>query len=82
MSSRLADFLKGLTRNDFREIMAFMTLTSVFIFMFLIVFIQIWWELPDPAQRFGDIILGFLFGIAKTVMDYFFKSTEKLTEQK
>jgi len=73
MGSKLIELLRGLTKEDFREIMAFMTITSSFIFMFAVVFIQIWYPMPESAVKFADIILGFLFGsVVRTIMDYFF----------
>jgi uncharacterized BrkB/YihY/UPF0761 family membrane protein len=69
----MIDWFKKLSKEDFREIISFMIITSVFTFMFMIVFVQIWYPLPDNAQRFADIILGYLFGsVLQKVMSFYF----------
>ena len=60
---------KELNREDFKEFMAFMTVTSTFIYMFAVTF----GEVPKDNQRFADIILGSLLTIVlgKVLSEYF-----------
>jgi hypothetical protein len=62
-------FFKNLNREDFKELMAFFTVSLSFIYMFLVTFA----EIPEKNQRFADIILGSLLTIVigKVLSEYF-----------
>lgn len=62
-------FFKNLNREDFKELMAFFTVTLSFVYMFLVTFA----EIPEKNQRFADIILGSLLTIVigKVLSEYF-----------
>ncbi len=49
-------YLKTLNSEDFKELMSFLSVTTAFIYFFLVTFIDI----PQENQRFADIILGVL----------------------
>jgi hypothetical protein len=60
---------KNLNDKDFKEAMAFYTITLSFLYMFLVTFCDI----PEKNQRFADIILGSLLTIVigKVLSEYF-----------
>ena len=62
-------FFKELSREDFKELMAFLTVILSFVYMFLVTFC----EIPEENQRFADIILGSLLTIVigKVLSEYF-----------
>ena len=62
-------FFKDLNREDFKELMAFLTVGLSFVYMFLVTFCPI----PEKNQRFADIILGSLLTIVirKVLSEYF-----------
>ena len=66
---------KNLNDKDFKEFMAFYTITLSFIYMFLVTFSNI----PEKNQRFADIILGSLLTIVigKVLSEYFNKPDSK-----
>lgn len=68
-------FFKNLNPEDFKEMMAFYTITLSFIYMFLITFTTV----PEGNQRFADIILGSLLTIVigKVLSEYFNKPIDK-----
>jgi hypothetical protein len=68
-------FFKSLNDRDFKEFMAFYTISLSFVYMFLITFTAI----PKENQRFADIILGSLLTIVigKVLREYFNKPNEK-----
>lgn len=73
--SWLVTTMRGLTKEDFREIMAAFAMVAGFVYMFLITFAII----PSEAnQRNADIILGMVgtmvFG---RVFGYYFDKPEK-----
>lgn len=61
---------KNLNREDFKEVMAFYTITLAFIYMFAITFYP---PESDAGLRFGDVILGSLLTIVlgKVLSEYF-----------
>ena len=68
-------FFQNLNPEDFKEMMAFYTITLSFVYMFLVTFADI----PKSNQRFADIILGSLLTIVigKVLSEYFNKPTDK-----
>jgi hypothetical protein len=68
-------FFKNLNREDFKELMAFFTVSLSFIYMFLVTFA----EIPEKNQRFADIILGSLLTIVigKVLSEYFNQPKEE-----
>ena len=74
----LVNLVKSLTKEDFREMMAFMAVGTAFLYMFLVTFLPIWYRFPEESLRFGDICLGFLFGsVLGPILKYFFDKTPK-----
>jgi hypothetical protein len=73
-------FFKELNDKDFKELMAFYTITLSFIYMFLITFADI----PKANQRFADIILGSILTIVigKVLSEYFNKPDDKDEDSK
>lgn len=72
------NFFKNTNREDFKELMAFMTVGLSFIYMFAVTF----FELPEENQRFADIILGSLLTIViGNVLSHYFDPTQKATEE-
>lgn len=71
-------FFQNLNDKDFKEAMAFYTITLSFIYMYLVTFCTI----PKQNQRFADIILGSLLTIVigKVLSEYFNKPTDKKDE--
>ena len=66
---RLFELVKSLTREDFKELMSFLSVTTAFVYFFLITFISI----PKESQRFADIILGMLgTAVLGRVYGYYF----------
>ena len=61
--------MKNLNRDDFKELMAFITVLLAFIYMFMVTFTVI----PEENQRFADIILGSLLTLifGKVLGEYF-----------
>lgn len=61
--------MKNLNREDFKELMAFLTVILAFVYMFCVTFIPI----PEAGQRFADIILGSLLTLVfgKVLGEYF-----------
>ncbi len=47
-------YLKTLNSEDFKELMSFLSVTTAFIYFFLVTFIDI----PQENQRFAGFILG------------------------
>ena len=79
----VVNLIKALSEKDFRELVALMTITTTFLFMFAIVFVPFFIEMPDSSQRFADIILGYLFGSTlKDVMKHYFDVIKKEDERK
>ena len=68
-------FFKNLNDKDFKEFMAFYTITLAFIYMFWVTFGTV----PEKNQRFADIILGSLLTIVigKVLSEYFNKPDDK-----
>jgi len=68
-------FFKNLGDKDFKEFMAFYTITLAFVYMYLVTFIDI----PEANRRFADIILGSLLTIVigKILSEYFNKPDDK-----
>jgi len=68
-------FFKNLNKEDFKELMAFYSITLSFIYMFLVTFA----EIPKANQRFADIILGSLLTIVigKILSEYFNKPNDE-----
>ena len=68
-------FFRNLGDNDFKEFMAFYTITLAFVYMYLVTFIDI----PEANRRFADIILGSLLTIVigKVLSEYFNKPADK-----
>lgn len=61
--------MKNLNREDFKELMAFLTVILTFLYVFLITFIPV----PKEGQRFADVILGALLTLVlgKVLGEYF-----------
>lgn len=61
--------MKNLNREDFKELMAFITILLTFLYIFCITFIDI----PESSQRFADVILGSLLTLVfgKVLGEYF-----------
>lgn len=76
----MVKFFKELDRNDFKEMMAFLTIVLAFIYMFAVTFIAI----PEENQRFADIILGSLLTIVlgKVLSEYFGNTGETKSDDK
>ena len=75
MLERLATIIKSLDKKDFREIIAWMSITTVYLFMFAIVFVPMFIPMPDVSARFADLILGYMFGsMIKSINEHYFKS--------
>jgi len=75
-------FFRSLSKKDFREIISFIIITTVFAFMFMVVLLPIWFKFPDTSQRFADIILGYLFGnVLQKVMGHYFPTKGEKTEK-
>jgi hypothetical protein len=62
-------FFKNLNHEDFKEFMAFFSISFSFLYMMLVTFCTI----PKENQRFADIILGSLLTIVigKVLGEYF-----------
>jgi uncharacterized BrkB/YihY/UPF0761 family membrane protein len=62
-------FFRDLNREDFKELMAFFTISVSYVYMFMVTFTVI----PKENQRFADIILGSLLTIVigKILSEYF-----------
>ena len=77
MKGWFVNLMRGLTKEDFREIMAAFSLIAGFIYMYLITFVVI----PSEAnQRNADIILGMVGSLVfGRVFAYYFdeKSSKK-----
>lgn len=67
--------MKRLDKDDFKEIMAALTLTATFTYMFMVTFIPV----PKESQRFADVILGSLLTLAlgKVLSAYFDKDKKE-----
>jgi hypothetical protein len=63
------NIFQKMNREDFKEMMAFMTIAGTFVYMYLVTFIPI----PESSQRFADIILGSLLTLVlgKVLGEYF-----------
>jgi len=53
---RFFELLKALDKENFKELISFLSVTTAFVYFFLITFFTI----PEENQRFADIILGML----------------------
>jgi hypothetical protein len=52
-------FFRDLTKEDFKELMAYTSMILSFIYIFGVTFV----EIPKENQRFADIILGSLLSM-------------------
>ncbi len=64
--------------RDFREVMAALTITATYLYIFMVTFIPI----PPSSQRFADIILGSLLTLViGKVLDHYFNNDRDIDKK-
>jgi hypothetical protein len=66
-------FFRDLTKEDFKELMAYTSMWLSFIYIFGVTFV----EIPKENQRFADIILGSLLSmVIGGIISHYFNDGE------
>ena len=74
--------IQALGKKDFKELVSLMTITTSFLFFFMVFIVPIFIFVPDSSLRFADIILGYLMGsILPLVLKHYFEKKNKLSKE-
>ena len=78
----LTKLIKSLDTKDFAEVVALMTITTCFFYMFMVTFVPLIKQLPKESHDVSMICLGYMFALIKDLFKYYFdiRKPENLSE--